>query len=472
MFGGNGNMISMADYEGFGNFVGGFGTSSQDVNDLNKALSVGYSNPRTSGADALRVESLESTMRILTYNANHIRIWKDIDKRPAYSTVEEYNVQLEYGGEAGIFTRDGELAQTADAAYERKAQFVKFLGVQKEVSHVTTLVKPAHGNIIAMETVNGTMHLMAQLERALFNGRSDIIPESFAGIYQQITSDSVAWTNNVIDLRGGILTQEAIEVAVNTVIENFGIPSDVYLANQALSDIAKQFYPYERFNYPFPTNGKVGMSINQFQTQGGVVNLKGDIFLRSARMNGTRNAPTAASSPRAPTAPTISLGAAGSAAPLFDTEAEGTYRYRVTAINRFGESAASASSSQAVLANQTVTITVTDGGGSDTATGYRVYRSKVGGAANTEQIIMEIARTPGAATTAISDVNQFLPGTSKAFMVQLDPQVLAFKQLAPMMKIALATLNPAIRWTQLMYGTPIVYAPRKCIIFINVKDQN
>jgi hypothetical protein len=56
-------------------------------------------------------------------------------------------------------------------------------------------------------------------------------------------------------------------------------------------------------------------------------------------------------------------------------------------------------------------------------------------------------------------------------MVQMDLQNLAFKQLAPMLKIPLATLAASIRWMQLLYGTPIVYSPRKNIIFRNLKDQ-
>ena len=47
-------------------------------------------------------------------------------------------------------------------------------------------------------------------------------------------------------------------------------------------------------------------------------------------------------------------------------------------------------------------------------------------------------------------------------------QRMLFKQLAPIMKMDLALLSPAKRWMVLMYGTPILKAPRKLLRFVNV----
>src|SRR5277367_3399406 len=103
-------MISMKDYEGYH----GFGQIAQvEVDELSKALSAGYQNPPVSGSNALRVESLEQTLRIL------------------------------------MFTRAGELPQVQDASYERRTALVKYVTTQREVDHPTTLVRPAHGNVIA-----------------------------------------------------------------------------------------------------------------------------------------------------------------------------------------------------------------------------------------------------------------------------------------------------------------------------------
>ena len=465
-------MVSMKDYEGFGGF--GPAASQSDVENFSKAIMAGHGTPGEFGGSALRVESLEATLRVLTFSQQHVKLWKDIPKLPAYNTSEEYTVQTSYGGEAGVFTREGELPQVQDASYDRRNAMVKYLGTQREVSHVMTLVRPAHGNIIALETQNGAIWLMERMERALFFGRSDIVPESWDGLDFQISADPIARANNVVDLRGGVLSENAVEQATNIIIENYGVPTDFYLAPRALSDIAKQFYPKERIALPAPTNGRVGLQISEIMTQAGPVALKSDMFLRSGKNNGVKRAPSSSTAVRAPAAPTVTGADAGATVgSLFAAGDIGTWQYKVTALNRFGESAAASVAGGVALAaaGDGVLLTITDGGGSDAATGYRIYRSPVGGAVGTEQVITEIPRVGITATTVVTDINGDLPNTSRAYMFQMNLQSMSFRQLAPMLKIPLATLAASIRWMQLLYGTPIVYAPRKNVIFKNVADD-
>ncbi len=463
--------IALRDYEGFSGF--GLG-SAEEVDQLNKALTAGYQNPQHDGGGALRVQSLEETMRVLAFSQKNIKFWKDITKLPAFSTIEEYTLQLSYGVNSGAFTREGELPQTQDASYQRKAALVKYLGTQREVTHPMMLVRPAHGNVIALETRNGAIWLLRALEKALFHGRSDIVPEEFDGIDKLIQDDPVAQANNVIDLRGGPITEDVMEEATNIVVESYGEPDILYCAPRALSDLSKQFYPKERIALPAPREGRVGLSLKEIDTNAGVIGLKPDIFLRSANDDGRRGAPTAATANRAPTAPTVAgaavLAATGSKFVAGDV---GTFQYKVTALNRFGETAGAqeAGGVAVAAAGDAVDLTITDGGGSDAATGYGIYRSKVGGAAGTEELIAKVARPTGAATTVWRDLNLYLPGTSRSYLLQNNVESLAVRQLAPMMKIPLATLAASIRWMQLIYLTLIVYAPRKNVILLNVADS-
>lgn len=465
-------MISMKDYEGYH----GFGQiASNDVDELSKALSAGYQNPPVSGSNALRVESLEQTLRILTFTQAHIQFWRDIPKLPAFSTVEEYNVQTSYGSEGGMFTRAGELPQVQDASYERRTALVKYVTTQREVDHPTTLVRPAHGNVIAQETQNGGVWILERVERALYTGNSAVISEAWDGIDTQIRNDPSA-SQSIIDLRGGILTEDNIEDGTNRVIENYGVPTDLYAAPKALSSMVKQFYPRERFAMPAPVDGIVGMSVNRVRTQAGLINLKGNIFLRSGKNNSVKGAPASANAVRAPVVPGVAAAnnAGPIAASLFGVGDVGTWRYKVASVNRFGESAASAEATAAVnAAGDTITLTITNNAdSSDPTTGYNIYRiASVPGAANTEVFMVQVPRIAGAATTLFVDVNRFLPNTSHAYLKQMNLQGLSFRQLAPMMKIPLATIALSIRWAMLLYGMPIIYATRKFIIYDNVGDE-
>ena len=77
-----GHMVSLRDYED----VGGFGIAkggADEVDALNKALSAGFDNPPTTGGGALRVESLEATLRVVTFSQQNLRLWRGIPKLPA-----------------------------------------------------------------------------------------------------------------------------------------------------------------------------------------------------------------------------------------------------------------------------------------------------------------------------------------------------------------------------------------------------
>jgi hypothetical protein len=75
-----GNSVSFKDYEG----IQGFGLSTQsDVDSLTKALAAGSQRPPASGGSALRVESLEATLRVVTFTLQNIKFWPKIPKLPA-----------------------------------------------------------------------------------------------------------------------------------------------------------------------------------------------------------------------------------------------------------------------------------------------------------------------------------------------------------------------------------------------------
>ena len=150
----------------------------------------------------------------------------------------------------------------------------------------------------------------------------------------------------------------------------------------------------------------------------------------------------------------------------FETADAGAYRYKVVACNRYGKSTpvVVTGSPVTVAAGESVTFTVSEG--AVAAQWWEVYRSDAGGAADSEKLILRIPRT--AASQILTDSNYWRPGTTIAIGFQLNLEAVSFKQLAPMIKIPLATVDTAIRWMQLIYGTPILYTPGKIFLFRNI----
>jgi len=418
--------IGLRSFQSSTSGMSGFGAGTdQDIAELSKALEAGYqTGAGKTGGSALRVESLEASLKVLTYTSSHIKFWKKIPKSPAYSTVEEYNQLINYGGSQNPFVQEGELPQATDTSYARRVQLVKFLGTTREVTHQASLVHPAHGDLIALENQSGILWLLEQVERNLFSGDSSL---SFDGEAEQ-------WD---------------------------GLDSLIA-----------------------PQNGQVGQTIQTISTQAGVIEFNPDVFIRQ---NATP--PAAATSPNAPAAPVIiaAITPAGTSGDHNKGAPTGTsnVNYVATACNRFGESAPSpvqAAVEALTQANKDVGLSLPVSVDNAPSVGafpteyLRIYRSAATLAAGVPADLSAyslIAQVPVASqaasgTTVFDDVNLTLPFTSTAYLGELTPSVVTFRQLMPMMKMDLAVLSPAYRWMILLYGTPILFAPKKWIRMINI----
>lgn len=470
----NGDMISWRDYDGVDGFGGG-GMSADQVENLNKSLVAGQSinapgSVVAGDGFALRVESLERTLKNTTYKMEHIRLWKNVPKLAAYNTVEEFNQLHSYGEnpDAG-FIDEGDLPESDDSTYERKYSVVKYLGTTRRVTHVMSLVKPAHGSVIAQETINGTMHLLRIMERALFFGNSDLSSLQFDG-FEKLLLDNAPATN-IIDLRGKPLSEDYLTDGALTVQDapNYGTPTHLYLNPKVKADLCKSFFPKERYDaFQKTNNGMIGLDIAGFTSPAGDVKFEPDVFLTDG------GAPTSAVgvAGKRPATPVISTAATtpANAASQFEADDAGDYFYYVQACNRYGRSAAVLvdASAIAVAEGDKMTFGVTPGDGSPPVGWYELFRTKKGGASTTTRLILRVANEADDGEQTINDLNANLPGCTSAFMFQMNLEAMSFKQLAPMVRIPLGTQDTSIRWAQLIYGVPVIYTPGKHVLFRNV----
>lgn len=478
-------LVDPKQFENLGSNYIGFGeTSAEVVASLNKALATGYAtSPATqSGGGALRVESLDATLKIVSFMMKNIVFYNEIPKSKAYNTVEEYNMLTKYAGRGGFFISEGGLPRTEDSAYQRKAQFVKFMGTTREVTHPMLLVRPAHGNVVALETRNGAMYMLGKTEDSLFNAQSATIPVAFDGLNTQLQQGyadtsagdpnylTIPSTEHIMDLRGQPVTESVFQEAARILLDNYYYPTHCYLPILAHSDFDKTFYSKGRYSIPVGQDATVGFNSDKVKTSGGIINLRPDVFLR---MN--QQPPAVADNALAPTAPataTVATQAVSTSRGFLSAEF-GTYAYVVTAVSANGESVGTAGSGNAVVAaagSAEVLLTIARGvqSGNDITTGYRIYRTRLeDGAPGTKFYLVAEIASAGPVTT-YKDGNEFLPGYGTAYIGQNDETVLTLRELSPMLKFPLATIASSIRWMQLYYNTPIVFRPRGWITIKNI----
>jgi hypothetical protein len=322
--------------------------------------------------------------------------------------------------------------------------------------------------VIAQETVNGTAWLLRQIERSLFFGDSSCIPVQWDGLVKQIEAGAPNPTLNVVDMQDKPLSEDAINDGALIIKSepNYGRATDLYCADGAYSDLAKSFYPGQM--YPTPpggwTGGMVGMNIKGFYSQFGPIKFNPDVFVQFGPVAPTSAVGNTSKRPSTPTesSPPSNTGSDGH----FGTTYAGAHYYKICAVNRYGRSAPlSMTGPVTVGAAEHVTMTVGDG--STTGTCFEAYRTHLPGEAlGTEKYVETFART-GVTTTWV-DYNHNIPGTSKALLIQQNLEFFSFKQLAPFMKIPLATVDLSIRWVQALYGAPTVYVPGRGVIFKNI----
>lgn len=466
--------------------------TAEAVNELKKALEAGSVaggstiDSTTSSGAPLKVESLEKNLKVLTFSESDIKMWKRIPKSPAFNTVEEYLQLDSYGADRGGFNNEGELPEEEDSTYIRKAELVKFLGVTKSVTHPMTLVKNYIGNAVQREVTNGIQWILRKADKGLFRADANIVSQEWNGLYTQhrvngsyATLDAYQLNNSlVIDMRGSRLSEASIEDAALEIIRNFGHANVLIGPPSVLSNFVKNFHDKKLINpnTPMVSNGLMGQAVNRFASQFGEIELDYDIFAAKAAPKLLGAIASSNKAPGAPVAGTVLTPA--NVLGQFVAADAGDYIYAVAAKNRYGESPLTQLGGGAVTvaAGDSVSLAFSAGTGSFSASGYVIYRSKVDDTAASSNLyplfelsVAELAAGYDGGGAGIAfDNNRWLPDTEEAMLLQSDTQVYEFKQLAPLMKMPLAQLSPAQRFMVLLYGTPILYQPKKMVRFINV----
>lgn len=466
----------MDDFQNFSDPFAGQ-DSFEKLAELRKALATGstYGLTDQTGGAALRLESLQATLKSATFMEKSAVMWQMIPKKKAASTVEEYTAFTE-PGDAQFYTEGG-LPDEMDSVYARKFEIVKYLGAVGKISNPAMAVKNMQ-DIKAQETLARTLGLIRKLNKCTYFGDSAVNALEFPGLLKQVVDNGT--TDNVIDCKGKRLRLEEINQAATTILDNYGVPSHMFCAPVAKEYYVKELIASKTYFVNNASVMNVGINPNEWTTANGSGSLITDVFLRtmdpSSPKKNQANAwikqpgqvPTAATSDKAPATPTIgSVTTPADAAGVFETADATNYDYRITAVNAYGESTAVTETAVTVAAGDKVVLPVTEGGGSYTATGYKVYRKKA--AESTYKFCFQAAYT--ASPQNVEDYNLYRHGTTSAFMLDFNSdQVLAYHQLLPFFAMPLAIIDDSVRWLMKLYGVLMVYNAAKIVVIKNIGE--
>lgn len=482
---------------------------AENAEQLLKTLNVGHgylgAPGQLVGGGALGVESLDATLKSVTYDASNLVFWPAVPQDRAYSLVEQYVRMNSYGDGGSPYVPESGSPSMNDSDYNRHAQKVVFFSTRRGVSLASTLVRQNFGgDVEGRETQSGTLWLLEKLERELYKGMADFSAAgkfdgsvsaqpakltnlNLSGFEVQLRSgesdytaqarafDGHGGTDSVImNMEGALLSESAIETEARVIIENFGRPGELHLAPADLSAFVKQFFPKERVTQLGVADGKAGYVVREFVTSAGSVGLKANVFLRPKMLKkaqsdrgtvpgvvaGIENA--AGQSVVAGALNALDLAAADS-----KLKAGQMFVYEVTACNEQGESAASVATVKATIAadGQSVSFKILDPAAGNAPTHYAVYRTNESGA-GAKEFIGYVART--GSKTAFIDLGLKVQGAGTGYLMDLRPELIVWKQLAPLLKINLAAISTAKEFLLWLSGCLMVFAPRKQGMFENI----
>lgn len=448
-----------------------------DVEQFRRALTAGYGTDVAAlqGGGALRIQSLEPQLLATIQQETDFKLLRLLDASNATATVDEYTIKRAIGGWPGsaFNTELGEIGDRT-STYERRVGLVKYLMTKRVVSVVQqsqrTLV-----DSIADQTQDATLELLTSAEWGCFYGDSAVSSVEFDGLLKIIATEA---PQNVRDMQGnplsGIAT-ELIEAAAQIAsYGHFGRASHILWSNLVQADMNMNLDPSYRVMPPnVPV--AVGTPVNGVRTSWGDLTADYDIFIQEGGPPfETRPQPNfqAAVANSGLSAPTVAVGVpAADPQSKFDQAVKaGNYYYAVEAANHLGRSVAVVSPQVAISQGQSVTLTINDVT-SNPATHYVIYRSQKNGS-NAKEDMREMARVArtGNSTTFV-DRNEFVPGTSAVFVLNLRPQdkAITLRRLLPMVMFPLYPTSQAQHlWAQLLFLYLRVGKPLQHVVIKNV----
>lgn len=450
------NMLDQ-DYEGF---------AELQLENLQKALSAGSGADAGSftGGRALIPESLDNTLVNILHDQNEAVLFQRLKRKPIQSPVHQWDVRDEVGADDGAWVPEGGVAEEADQTIERKFTTVKYLQTLRKVT-LQMSISNAIEDAMVLEQNAGTLWLIRNIERSLFHANSSFVSEQPDGLDAQIPA------TNVIDVRGATASTSTFEEAMNSaariVRENYGMADLMLSTPRVMQDVQALIRDRIRFG-----NGSIGDGtgvFDRYPTPFGNIEIKEDVFVQ------TGGIPAASSlTSKVPGAPTIgSPTTPTDAASQFGADDAGDYVYKVVAVNRYGDSVASAEAVvTGVAAGDKVVLPVTAGTG--TATAYKVYRSKKGGTSGAE---VRYLKTVAFSTSPqnIEDTNSDLPGTTSGYLLTMNPvyDAIEWAQFLPMMKFDLYPTNSAVYpFLMLLFGSLALKKPVQHIRIKNISPAD
>lgn len=466
------NGAQISSLEDWSNFAKAVQTSTYQTDHAN-----------LTGMAALRVESLEPTLRSVVAQDDTLTMFRALKRTPTTSAVHEYMTQTSRGGQFdGMFNSElGQIRQDV-GDYKRDVLQIKYMMTGAAISHVAS-VQSLHGaQLRARENENALVRLSVGVERGIHHGDSRVAPNQFDGIKSTLEQKR---SQNVIDLQGLSDANELAKLlfyykAAVRQQGNYGDITDFVSDAFVQNDLDLSLFPQYRVHLDAnPTDLMLGAPVSGIKTSMGNIKTSSSIWLDNndnSKPKYVQNGNKLPDNPPGAFTAALAANAAPVAGSRWTAGHAGTYYYSFAPIDANGvEGLPTTPASATVAANGSITGTITHNADGK-ATGIAIYRSTQNptSAPNLADLRL-VARIPvsnGASTTWV-DKDIDIPGSSTIELINKKPEAISFIQLLPATQFPLyATSSAVIPWAVLLYGALLLGIPQHHYVLKNYLPSN
>ncbi|ENQ1546112.1 hypothetical protein ACEOHC_003924 [Salmonella enterica] len=472
---------------GGGNAMNGsMGGNMAEFEALTKALQASnYQTDVRQLADggALGVQSLDTAMKTVIQENEHFTLFNRLAQSNAINVVDEYSRQDSVGGWLGGSTNTQMgVVRAAQGEYKREVGFVKFLMTLRQVGYVLNIGKNI-AEPVAVEERNGALQLLTDANYLLYHGNADASPTQYDGVIH--TLDKLVGKEipdeNVVDMQGKPLDSvepfSKVQVSVAS-YGSWGNSTDVFMPYSVQNDLNMSLDPAYRWTPAGQNTPMIGGQVDAIRLTKGVLRTNVDTFIQDETNPMVRPfelANLALAQSLSALKPSVTAAAASNVSSQFTGKRAGDYFYAVAAIdpNGKGHTEIVKTAKVPVAAGEAVTLKIKKSG-SDTETGYAIYRSRQGDTKNPAtndtaefRLVKVIAKNADQTTgeTTFIDLNRDIPGTVTVPMLNLGSgaDAIGWRQFQPMTKIPLpfgVGGMPVMSWFQFLFGYLRVTKPK------------
>lgn len=423
----------------------------EEINALRKALTLtsATDSAALTGGDALRIQSLDAALKAAVQDFGHFKAYNKLAKHTATAYVDEWTEESSVGGYLGGSINSATGAANAyNGTYTRRTCAMSTFSTLRQIPYLLD-VSPTISPALAVEQMNGIKQILSDIEYMIFEGDRSINSLEFDGFAKKIADAGLS--DHIINMNGAALTSASPVVEAARIIAgygSFGYPSDVFWNNAVQADMDMGLEGSYRVALDNnPASYMSGSPVNAIRSLWGNISTNWDVFIADEAMQvpfEVNNAAKAATNGYP--ASVTTAASSDTALSKFTASRAGNYYWAATCLYADGsEGVLTKDSVQAVAAGEKVTLTITASSGG-TEVGYVVYRSKQDGD-NTTANYRRVGRVvKGGATTTYVDRNTDIPGSTKAFVVSLNPaqDAASFSSLLDPIMFPLASSNSPV----------------------------